>query len=206
MAEEKLDLYKLLKAEYSAKKKPFIVDVSAGKFLTVEGAGAPGSEIFQDAIGALYSAAYTMKFAYKFSGKGDYKVCGLEGVYRTGDEDDLFGEGARDELNWVLMIRVPDFITKRELNAALKQLKEKGKAVKAVVGLEKRREGRCVQALHVGPYDAEKRTLDAMKEYAQAEGYEFSGRHHEIYISDPRRVPPERLKTILRIPVKKEKR
>ena len=102
------------------------------------------------------------------------------------------------------MIRTPDFVGKTELNQAAKTLREKGKDPEVEeVKLEAVAEGSCVQMLHVGPYDREWETISQMLEFAAEEGYESHGRHHEIYLSDPHRVPPERLKTILRMPVRK---
>ena len=201
-AAKKLDLYKEHKAEYVTPKTPVIVDVKPAKYLAVTGKGAPASADFQNAIGALYGAAFTIKMAKKFAGQ-DYKVCNLEGLWwgsqKTGD---FFGEPP-ETWSWQLIIRVPDFIKPADLKAAIKQLKAKGRGEHADrVKLEKIAEGKCVQMLHVGPYGEEDRTIGQMLEHARAQGRSFSGRHHEVYLSDPRRVPAERLRTILRHPVK----
>lgn len=198
---EKIDLYKLHKSDYAAKKDPALVNIKAAKYLTVEGQGEPGGETFQAMIGALYQAAYTIKMTKKFAGGQDYKVCALEGLW-WGDGDKCFAEMPKSEWRWKLLIRTPDFITAADLKAAVKNLKQKGKGdLPTKVKLETIREGRTVQALHVGPYDTEGETVCRMAAYAEAEGLKFHGLHHEIYLSDPRRVPPERLKTILRQPV-----
>ncbi len=191
---EKVDLYKLHKADYVAKKEPALIKIGPAKYLTVDGQGEPGGEAFQTMLGALFAAAYTIKMTKKFAGQ-DYKVCGLEGLW--------WGcEGSRETWRWKLMIRVPGFITARDLKDAVAKLKEKGKGdLAAKVRLETIKEGRCVQALHVGPYSSEPATVERMQAVAEASGLSFSGAHHEIYISDPRRVAPERLRTILRLPV-----
>jgi hypothetical protein len=191
---EKVDLYKLHKADYVTPKEPVFVRIGAAKYLTVEGQGEPGGEMFQSMLGALYAAAYTIKMTKKFAGQ-DYKVCGLEGLW--------WGfEGARETWRWKLIIRVPEFIAARDLKDAVARLKEKGKGdLPEKVRLETIKEGRCVQMLHVGPYSAEPATVERMKAFAEASGLSLRGPHHEIYLSDPRRVAPEKLRTILRFPV-----
>jgi len=198
---EKLDLYKEHKAEYVAAKKPVLITVKPARYLTFAGAGKPGGPAFQAAVGALYAMAFTIKMTKKFAGQ-DYKVCHLEGLYWT-PGGDVFSEEAAETLEWKLLIRVPDFINSRDLKAALGEIEARGKAPEAAqVKLETIREGRCVQLLHVGPYSDEPRTIAQMKAFAEAQGLALKGPHHEIYLSDPRRVSPERLKTILRCPVK----
>jgi hypothetical protein len=204
-AAKKLDLYKKHKAEYIAAKTPVLVKVGPAKDLTVEGRGSPQSEAFSVAVGGLYAAAFTIKMTRKFAGKGDYKVCGLEGLWWTDRVVRSFADlPPRDEWLWKLILRVPEFIAAADLRAAKKSLAGKGKSPgAAAVKLETIREGPCVQMLHVGPYGEEPRPVQAMDEFMRSEGLAFRGPHHEIYISDPRRVPPERLKTILRHPVRK---
>ena len=199
---DKLDLYKQHKGQYVAARRPVLIMVPSIPYLAIDGRGKPGDEDFEAKVGALYATAFTIKMTRKFAGKGDYKVCHLEGLYWTGRGIDW--DVPPERLNWTLMIRVPDFIRAADLKAAVKALDAKGKAPAAKhVRLEKVREGRCVQMLHVGPYSDEKRTVAAMQQFAAEKGLTFHGRHHEIYISDPRRVPPERLRTILRVPVGK---
>lgn len=194
---DKIDLYKLNKADYAAPKKPTIVNIGSAKYLCVLGNGEPGSAAFEACVGALYGMAYTIKFIHKFADQ-DFVVCKLEGLY-WGYEDGPFD---KTKLEWKLMIRVPDFITKKDLADARKSLDEKGKEGDfEAVTLETLKEGRCVQMLHLGPYDNEQETIDKMMAFATAEGLSPSGPHHEIYLSDPRRVPEEKLRTILRQPV-----
>jgi hypothetical protein len=198
---QKLDLYKVHKAEYVAAKKPVLVKTRPARYLMITGRGAPASADFQNSIGSLYSVAFTVRMARKFAGK-DYKVCNLEGLYwGTGKEENLVGVDPK-EWNWMLMIRVPDFIQENDFQKAVAQLGAKGKAGDFdKVKLESLDEGSCVQMLHVGPYNQENRTIDQMLALVKQQGLTCRGKHHEIYLSDPRRVPPERLRTILRLPV-----
>ena len=197
----KLDLYKEHKAEYITPKQPVLVNVKPAKYLTVTGQGAPAGKEFQAAVGALYGVAFTMKMTKKFAGQ-DYKVCSLEGQWWGKQETDDFFTQAPETWNWRLMIRVPDFIKGSDVKSAAKKLKEKGKGNEAdQVKLETIKEGKCVQMLHVGPYGDEGATISRMIEFARASGLSCRGRHHEIYLSDPRRVAPAKLRTILRLPV-----
>jgi len=203
--QEKIDLYKMHKDQYAAPKQPMIVEIDKAKYLTVDGRGAPGSETFANKIGALYGVAYTIKMTRKFSGGQDYVVCKLEGLYWLDDGSCNFADTPADQWNWKMMIRTPDFVKDDELNSAIEKLLKKGKQPEVQsVKFESLSEGSCVQMLHVGPYEQEPETIEKMLEFAKAQGLEFHGIHHEIYLSDPCRVPPERLKTILRHPVKKK--
>jgi hypothetical protein len=190
----KLDLYKKHGADYIAPKKPALVTIPRAQYLAIEGKGMPGDEGFQKDIGALYSVAFTIKMASKFAGR-DYGVSKLEG---------LWGSKRGKKWSWKLLIRTPDFIGEKERGQALETLRVRGKpsAVSNVL-LEKLEEGLCAQVLHIGPYDDEAGTIAAMEEFAAGQGLRFHGLHHEIYLSDPRRVAPERLRTILRHPVTK---
>jgi len=203
-AAEKLDLYKKHKDEYVAGKQPVLVKVGPAKYLTIEGTGGPAGEVFQAKLAATYGVAFTIKMTRKFAGKGDYKVCHLEGLWWAGHKGGDFMSIPRERWRWKLMLRVPDVITERDLTAAKQALREKGKPPDfEQVRLERITEGRCVQMLHVGPYSDEPGTLARIAEFAQAEGLKLHGLHHEIYLSDPRRVPPQRLRTILRHPVRR---
>jgi hypothetical protein len=193
---EKVDLYKLHKAEYVAPKEPVLLKIGPTKYLTVDGEGPPGGEKFQLAVGALYQVAYTTKMAKRFAGR-DYKVCQPEGLWYG------FGSPERPAVwRWKLLIRVPDFIAAADLKETAATLKAKGKsAPPAAVRLEKNAEGRSVQVLHTSPYSAEPATMERVKAFVESQDLSLGGPHHEIYLSDPRRVAPERLRTILRIPV-----
>jgi len=195
----KLDLYKLHKDEYITPRKPALIKTKPAKYLAIAGKGAPGGDDFTACIGALYGMAFTIKMTRKFAGKQDYAVCKLEGQWFF-DRDPA--ETPREEWRWKLMIRTPDFISEADRKKAVVTLLKRGKAPEVEeVTLEGIDEGQCVQMLHVGPYDRESETIAVMKQFAAAKGFAFAGPHHEIYLSDPRRVPPERLKTILREPV-----
>ena len=201
MPVQKLDLYKVHKTEYIAPRKPVLVKTGPAKYLTISGRGAPASTEFQNSIGTLYGLAFTIKMTRKFAGK-DYKVCHLEGLYWGSGKEENVGCLDPKELNWLLVIRVPDFIKEKDLQQAIAQIGAKGKAGDfEKVKLESIDEGSCVQMLHVGPYNQENRTIDQMLAFVKQEGLACRGKHHEIYLSDPRRVPPERLRTILRFPV-----
>jgi hypothetical protein len=201
-AAKKLDLYRLHAAEFVAPRTPRVVATTPAKILAIAGSGDPNGPVFGEKVGALYAVAFTVKMARKQAGR-DYKVAGLEGLWWGVGVAQWMIEQERARWRWKLLIRVPDFIAMKDVAAAKRGLlaKGKGRAV-AQVKLETLREGRCVQMLHVGPYGNEGPTLDAMLAYAKANGLKFTGRHHEIYLSDPRRVKPEKLRTILRHPVR----
>lgn len=197
---EKIDLYRIHKSEYATPKKPAFIETKPAKYLTIRGKGEPGGTEFQAHVGALYAMAWTIKMSSKFAGR-DYRVCHLEGRWWGQKKKLDFSEPAKN-WNWKLLIRVPDFIEEQHLRDAAATLKEKGKAPGAgKVKLETIDEGLCVQMLHVGPYAEETKTIEQMMAAAEQKHVKMLGPHHEIYLSDPRRVPPERLRTILRHPV-----
>ncbi len=201
---EKVDLFRTEKDQYVARKKPVLVDVRRARYLAIEGRGAPEGAEFSARIGALYGVAYTVKMTRKFGGEQDYVVSKLEAQWWCDDGKMDLSVADREGWQWRLLIRTPDFVKKAEIGRALRALNEKGKGELAdEVSLEWISEGRCVQLLHVGPYEKEGESFELMGEFARSEGLVPHGRTHDIYVSDPRRVPPERLKTILRMPVKK---
>jgi hypothetical protein len=189
----KLDLYAEHRDEYVAPREPALVDVGPARYLAITGRGKPGGAEFTNAVGALYNVSFTIKMASKAAGS-DYAVSKLEGLW--------WKEGSSVAWTWQLLIRVPEFITKKHLAEAVTKLLERDKdeAVSRVT-LETLDEGKCVQVLHVGPYTAEKPAIARMRSFATQQGLSFKGRHHEIYLSDPRRVDAEKLRTILRQPV-----
>ncbi len=198
----KLDLRKELKRYYSAKRKPEILDVPPGKFLTYLGRGAPEGEAYQTALTALYGLSYTLKFKSKAEGR-DFTVMALEGLWWWDDPTvfDLEDAPPREEWNWKSMIRQPDFITQEKVDEVRPEVREKrGPAVDAVA-LETFHEGLSAQIMHVGPYSEEGPTGRILHAFIEESGYRMRGRHHEIYLSDPRRSKPENIKTILRQPV-----
>jgi len=196
----RIDLYKQHKQEYAARLKPAVVNVGPAKYLAIDGKGPPGEAGFTAAMAAIYGMAFTIKMTRKLAGKGDYKVCHLEGLWGT--EQAPLPAGPPDEWRWTMLVRTPDFVGPDDLDQARAALEKKKKPPEyRQVRLETIAEGTCVQMLHVGPYDATAGTVEAMRQFAGENGLRFQGRHHEIYLSDPRRVPPERLRTILRQPV-----
>lgn len=200
---DKIDLYKQHKDQYVSAKKPVLVTMDEATYLTITGRGAPGGPEFTEKIGALYGAAFTVKMTRKFAGLQDYAVCKLEAQWWLDGDSHDFANTPKEQWLWRLMIRTPSFVQPKDLDDAIRKLMGKGKAPGADrVKLESVTEGRCVQMLHVGPYAEENRTIGAMNAFAEQQGLALHGRHHEIYLSDPRRIPPEKLKTILRIPVR----
>jgi hypothetical protein len=199
---KKLDLYQVHKVEYAAPRIPALVKTGPAKYLMIAGKGEPGGPEFQSKIGALYNVAFTIKMAKKFAGE-DYAVCKLEGLWWIADKTKEFMESPKSQWLWKLMIRVPGFIGAKELKEAVSGLREKGKPPEvSEVKLENLTEGLCVQVLHIGSYDEEGGTIAKMKEAASEHRLSFHGLHHEIYLSDPRRVAPAKLRTILRHPVR----
>lgn len=198
----KLDLYKDNKEEYAATLKPALIDIRPATYLLISGKGAPGSTAFTDAIGALYGVAFTIKMTRKFAGKQDYTVGKLEALWP--DLDWANSAPNKDQWTWQLMIRTPKAVSQKDLDQAVETLLKRGKGEHVRrVELRSLSEGRCVQALHVGPYEDEQKTVALMRALAEKQGMQLAGTHHEIYLSDPRRVQPSKLKTILRAPVKK---
>jgi hypothetical protein len=200
VVQKKIDLYDQYKQEYVTPKTPVLLVIKPATYLAIDGRGEPGGARFAAAVGALYAVAFTIKMTRKFDGRQDYAIAKLEGFWHLEEGDD---GTPRDEWRWTLVIRTPAFVTAAELRKAVATLiaKKKPADVKAV-RLETRKEGSCVQMLHVGPYDREAESIDKMRAFAGRKGLGLTGPHHEIYLSDPRRVPPERLKTILREPVR----
>lgn len=195
----KIDLFREHRDEYAMPKAPKLIRTAPARYLTVAGTGGPQGDEFKRKLGALYGCAYTVKFAHKKSGK-DFKVGVLEGLWWTVSGGKEWLSVAKRDWRWKLLIRVPDFVTARDVSAALKALREKRGSVDDVT-LETLREGRVVQMLHVGAYADEPKSIAAMDEFVRAKRMRYRGTHHEVYLSDPRRVAPSRLRTILRHPV-----
>jgi hypothetical protein len=202
MTTKKIDLYQRHKADYAAPRIPVLILIRKATYLAIDGRGAPGGPAFADAVGALYGVAFTIAMTRKFAKLQAYAVCKLEGLWWTEDEAD-FLRVARDDWRWTLMIRTPEFVKETERRAAVATLLKRGKDARvADVRLQSLTEGRSVQMLHVGPYDKEPVSIAAMHAFAASHGLAPTGAHHEIYLSDPRRVAPAKLKTILRLPVR----
>lgn len=195
----KLDLGKLHRADYIAPRQPVLLTIKSAQYLAISGEGTPGGEAFPTRIGALYALAFTVKMTRKFAGLQDYTIGKLEAQWFFDGNPSRIPQ---DQWRWKLLIRTPDFIKPADLKKAGATLVKCGKPPEVnEVKLERIDEGRCVQMLHVGPYDRECETLMQMGAFAEAKKLRLAGPHHEIYLSDPRRVPPDRLKTILRQPV-----
>lgn len=206
------DYKKEYKEFYLPPRKPGIVAVPEMHFIAVRGKGDPNEPegAYKAAIGMLYSIAFTIKMSYKGAHKIDgyfpYVVPPLEGLWKQsggGSIDYAHKEG----FEWISMIRLPEFVTGDEFDWAIKEATEKKKQDFSKVEFFTYDEGLCVQCMHIGSYDEEPETIRMMREYAEKLGYreDFSDArlHHEIYLSDPRRVAPEKLRTVVRHPVTK---
>lgn len=203
---EKVDFKKVLKALYQPSAKAFaIVDVPQMQFFMIDGIGDPNtSQEYARSVQWLYGVAYPLKFwAKKELGK-DHVVPPLEGLWWA-DDMNAYVEGNRRDWKWQLMILAPDWVTREAFASALETAAEKiGSPPPASLRLEIFDEGLSVQIMHLGPYSAEAPTIAKLhKEFLPANGLVENGHHHEIYLSDPRRVAPEKLKTVLRQPVRR---
>ena len=208
---ETIDLRKQMKDLWNPPVgKVVLVTVPAMPYLTIEGVGNPNtSKAFQEAIQALYSAAYTMKFSAKAAGVADWKVTPLEALWSTTSGKDVsdadFAADAGKDIAWKALLMQPAVVTAEMLEQAKAEVVRKKKDVPALgrLRLETWAEGLCVQTMYVGPYEGERSTIDMMHTWIAANGYRVQGRHHELYLSDPNRTAPEKMKTILRLPVQK---
>jgi len=199
----KIDFKKEFKELYQpSAKQPSIVQVPAMNFLMIDGAGDPNtSQQYQEAMQALYGMAFTLKFMIKGADGPDWVIPPLEGLWWMHDMAE-FDLGAKDDWLWTSMIMQPETVTEQLVEAARAQLKEKkDPAALPQLRFENFDEGRCAQIMHIGPYDAEGPTIAKLHEFIAQKGHQLRGKHHEIYLSDPRRAAPEKLKTILRQPV-----
>ena len=199
----KIDLKKELKALYvPSAKEVTLINVPEMQFIMVDGQGAPESEQYGKSIEALYAIAYTMKFAKKKADGTDFTVMALEGLWWAEDYKDFDPEtGDRNKWQWTMMIMQPDFITKIDFESAWEAAaKKKDNPLIAKVRFESFKEGKSAQIMHIGPYSAEGTTVQKLHQKIQEIGGSLSGKHHEIYLSDPRRVDPAKMKTVLRQP------
>lgn len=224
------DYKKEYKEFYAPKKKPELVEVPEMKFIAVRGKGNPNDEdgAYKKAIGLLYGIAFTIKMSkmgdHKIDGYFDYVVPPLEGFWWQGgrhpadamvrtDRGDR-REGVvgvdyrqKEDFCWISVIRLPDFVTEKDFQWAVDEAQRKKKQDYSKVEFLIISEGLCVQCMHIGAYDDEPATIAVMDQFIREQGYEndFSETrmHHEIYLSDPRRAAPEKLKTVIRHPIKK---
>lgn len=201
---EKVDYRKTMKEFYNPPRKPVIVDVPELQYLMIDGKGYPGtSQEYQDAIEALYPVAYTLRFALKKAGILDYKVMPLEGLWWAKDMDAFTIEHRKDEWLWTSMIMQPPAVTTERYQDAIEQVtKKKNPVALPKMRLETYHEGLSVQIMHIGPFSEEGPVIEKMHQYAFDQGYELRDKHHEIYLSDPRRTAQEKLRTIIRQPIK----
>lgn len=206
------DYKKGYKEYYLPPKKPGVVEVPEMAFLAVRGHGDPNEEggAYKDALEMLYGVAYTIKMSkkgdHRIEGYFDFVVPPLEGFWW---QDGVLGVdyARKEDFNWISAIRVPDFVTRSEFEWAVEEATAKKKRDFSQVELLTIEEGLCVQCLHVGPYDDEPATVEAMRAFAEESGYveDFSDErmHHEICLNDARRTAPEKLKTVIRHPVRR---
>lgn len=206
------DYKKEYKEFYMPANKPSIITVPKMNYIAVRGKGNPNDENgeYKDSIGLLYAIAFTVKMSYKGSHKIDgyfeYVVPPLEGFWWQ-EGSDTIDYANKNGFNFISLIRLPDFVTKADFDWAVQEAMNKKKADFSKVEFLTYDEGVCVQCMHVGSYDDEPKTVALMHEYMKSNGYELditSGRyHHEIYLSDPRKCAVEKLKTVVRHPIRK---
>lgn len=206
------DYKKEYKEFYLPKKVPGIIDVPTMNFLSVRGAGNPNEEngVYKESIGLLYAIAFTIKMSkmgnHRIEGYFDYVVPPLEGFWW---QDGIKGidYSRKEDFKWISLIRLPDFVTKDDFNWAIEEATRKKKMDFSKVEFFTYTEGLCVQCMHIGPYDNEPATVAMMNEFVEKEGYQIditdSRYHHEIYLSDVRKTAPDKLRTVIRHPIKK---
>lgn len=211
MSKMAFDYKKEYKEFYMPKRKPSIVTVPAMNYIAVRGHGDPNPEEsdYKKAISMLYGIAFTIKMSKKGSrqieGYFDYVVPPLEGFWW---QDGVVGVdfARKDDFHWISVIRLPDFVTRADFEWAVEEATRKKKQDFSKVEFLTYEEGLCVQCMHIGPYDDEPATVQMMHEYMEEQGYVLDltdqRLHHEIYLSDARRVAPEKLKTVIRHPIR----
>lgn len=206
------DFKKEYKEFYMSKNKPEIVNVPKANYIAVRGKGDPNEEggAYQQAIGVLYAVAYTLKMSYKtdhkIEGFFEYVVPPLEGFWWQEDGDGV-DHANKAAFNWISVIRLPDFVTEKDFDWAVETATKKKKLDCSPAEFLTVDEGLCVQIMHTGSFDDEAASVALMDEYLAKNGYvnDLTGArlHHEIYMSDARRVPPEKWKTVIRHPIRK---
>ena len=207
------DFKKEYKEFYMPKDKPSIVTVPPMNYLAVRGHGDPNAEDgeYKEAIGLLYGIAFTIKMSKKGSrqieGFFDYVVPPLEGFWWQ-DGVSRVDYARKENFNWISVIRLPDFVTKVDFDWAIEEATRKKKTDFSKVEFMQVDEGLCVQCMHIGSYDDEPATVELMHQFMSEQGYELdindTRRHHEIYLSDARKVAPEKLRTVIRHPIRRK--
>ena len=207
------DFRKEYKEFYLPKASPSIVNVPEMNYIAVRGSGDPNDENgeYKQAINLLYGIAYTIKMSKKgdhhIDGYFDYVVPPLEGFWW---QDGVIGVdySRKDSFKWISIIRLPDFVSEDDFRWAVKEASAKKKQDFSKVEFLTYDEGLCVQCMHIGPYDDEPATAELMNEFIEREGYQTDINdkrfHHEIYLSDARKAAPEKLKTVIRHPIKRK--
>ncbi len=206
------DFKKEYKEFYMAKNKPQIVDVPRANYIAVRGKGNPNEEggAYQKAISVLYAVAYTLKMSYKtdyrIDGFFEYVVPPLEGFWWQ-DNIDGVNYSDKSSFNWISVIRLPDFVIEKDFKWALETAEKKKKLDCSSAEFLTVDEGLCVQIMHIGAFDDEPKTVAVMDKFLEDNGYENDMNdkrfHHEIYMSDARKVSPEKWKTVIRHPIRK---
>ncbi|WP_296010405.1 GyrI-like domain-containing protein [uncultured Adlercreutzia sp.] len=206
------DYKKEYKEFYAPPKKPTIVDVPPMNYIAVRGSGDPNAEDgeYKQSIGLLYAIAFTIKMSkkgdHRIEGYFDYVVPPLEGFWWQDGATGEIDYSRKEDLSFISCIRLPDFVTREDFDWAIAEATAKKKQNFSKVEFLPMNEGLCVQCMHTGPYDSEPETIAKMHDFAKSQGYapDFSDTrlHHEIYLSDPRRCAPEKLKTVIRHPVR----
>ena len=207
------DFKKEYKEFYMPGNRPELVEVPAANYIAVRGEGDPNEEggAYQQAIAVLYAVAYTLKMSYKtdrrIEGFFDYVVPPLEGFWRQ-EGTEGFDYADKKSFQWISVIRLPDFVTKEDFCWAAETAARKKKLDCSGAEFLTLEEGLCVQIMHTGPFDDEPATVALMDRFLEENGYEndFSPAraHHEIYLSDARRVAPEKWKTVIRHPIRRK--
>lgn len=212
MALPKIDYKKEYKDLYLPKQKPVLIDVPEISFITVDGKGAPQSAEYQNAMQILYGLSFTIKMS-KMSGNQpkdyfEYVVPPLEGLWWMNNQP--FDLNRRDEWRWTSMIRQPEFVTPEVFEWAVSEIKIKKPEIAHIekASFVTFTEGLCVQIMHIGPYSEEGASFEKIDRFIEennlAEDMNMNRKHHEIYLGDPRKTSPEKLRTVLRIPVRKK--
>lgn len=200
----KIDLKKNMKHLYQPSAKEAVqVDVPAMNYLMIDGIGDPNtSQTYADAVAALFTLSYTLKFMVKKSALAiDYGVMPLEGLWWADDMSVFLGQDKSD-WKWTMMIMQPDFITREMVNDAIADVKKKkNPASLSSVRFEAFTEGKCAQILHIGPFSEEGPTIEKLHAYIDRCTSNLTGKHHEIYLSDIRRADPQKWKTVIRQPM-----
>ncbi len=187
-------------------KQPVILTLPVMNYLMIDGSGNPNTTpLFQDAIATLYPLSYALRFEIKRTTGISYTVLPLEGLYwGTPQNQMVFSDEDKGKWSWTLMICQPDLVTKDLFEAQkIEVKKKKSPPLIDQVRFESLEENTVVQMMHIGPFDEEAKTVEKMNHFAFDQGYQLSGKHHEIYMNDFRKTAPEKLKTVLRHPIKK---